>query len=133
MSYRFQAELWVYPGENPWYFVTLPFDHADEIEELTRTTSTQRGFGSVRVRVTVGSTTWATSVFPDNKAKSYVLPMKKQLPTAVSKSRYPGAGLLGLDTRYDEGVFVGYRWYDEKQLNPAYPFGYGLYCTEVLL
>lgn len=82
VSYRFQAELWVYPGENPWYFVTLPFDHADEIEELTRTTSTQRGFGSVRVRVTVGSTTWATSVFPDNKAKSYVLPMKKQVRTA---------------------------------------------------
>lgn len=82
MSYRFQAELWVYPGENAWYFVTLPFDHADEIEELSRTTSTQRGFGSVRVRVTVGRTTWTTSVFPDNKAKSYLLPVKKQVRTA---------------------------------------------------
>ncbi len=82
VSYRFQAELWVYLGENPWYFVTLPFDHADEIEELTRTTSTQRGFGSVRVRVTVGRTTWTTSVFPDSKNKSYVLPVKKQVRAA---------------------------------------------------
>lgn len=27
---------------------------------------------------------------------------------------------------YREGVFVGYRWYDEHHVRPAYPFGYGL-------
>jgi len=54
---------------------------------------------------------------------------ESQLPTAVSKDRYPGGGLLGLDTHYDEGVFVGYRWYDEQKLTPAYPFGYGLSYT----
>ena len=26
---------------------------------------------------------------------------------------------------YKEGVFVGYRWYDEHNLHPAYPFGFG--------
>ena len=54
---------------------------------------------------------------------------ESQLPTAVSTSRYPGSGLLGLETHYDEGVFVGYRWYDEKNLTPAYPFGFGLSYT----
>jgi hypothetical protein len=82
VTYRFRAELWVYPGQNPWYFVTLPFDQADEIDEITSATSTQRGFGSVRVRVTVGATTWNTSVFPDTRSKSYVLPVKKQVRTA---------------------------------------------------
>jgi hypothetical protein len=77
MSYRFPAELWIHIGENPWYFVTLPPDEADEIDEIT--TGKQRGFGSVRVAVTVGNTTWNTSIFPDSKRGSYVLPIKKQV------------------------------------------------------
>jgi len=44
-----------------------------------RTEGTRRGFGSVRVRVTVGSTTWSTSVFPDSRSGSYVLPVKKDV------------------------------------------------------
>jgi beta-glucosidase len=62
--------------------------------------------------------------FPDSES---------QLPTAVSRSRYPGDGVLGLETHYDEGVFVGYRWYDEKNLTPAYPFGFGLSYTTFAL
>jgi beta-glucosidase len=34
------------------------------------------------------------------------------------------------DVCYDEGVFVGYRWYDEKGIEPLYPFGFGLSFTE---
>jgi beta-glucosidase len=30
------------------------------------------------------------------------------------------------DIRYDEGVFVGYRWYEYKNIEPLYPFGHGL-------
>ncbi len=73
--YRFSARLWLHAGQAAWHFVTLPHDVSDEIDELT--SSTRRGFGSVRVAVTVGSTTWHTSVFPDAKAESYVLPVKK--------------------------------------------------------
>ena len=80
MSYEFSAELWEYGGNNTWHFVTLPFDQTDEIDEITA--PTKRGFGSVRVQVTVGNTTWNTSIFPDAKRKSFVLPMKKQVRTA---------------------------------------------------
>jgi beta-glucosidase len=33
------------------------------------------------------------------------------------------------DIVYKEGVFVGYRWYDHNQIQPLYPFGFGLSYT----
>jgi beta-glucosidase len=32
-------------------------------------------------------------------------------------------------TVYGEGIFVGYRWYDQKNIAPLFPFGYGLSYT----
>lgn len=39
----------------------------------------RRGFGSVPVRVTVGSTTWTASVFPDSRRGAYLLPVEKDV------------------------------------------------------
>ena len=33
------------------------------------------------------------------------------------------------DITYDEGVFVGYRWYEQKEIEPLYAFGFGLSYT----
>lgn len=44
---------------------------------------------------------------------------------------YCRAGDFGAsdDTRYREGVYVGYRWFDSAGIAPAFPFGFGLgYC-----
>jgi beta-glucosidase len=37
--------------------------------------------------------------------------------------RYPG---VNSNERYDEGLLVGYRWYDAVGQKPQFPFGYGL-------
>lgn len=72
--YDFEAELWLHEGQAAWYFITVPEDVSDEIEPRA---GARRGFGSVRVRVTAGTTTWSTSVFPDRKRGAYLLPVKQ--------------------------------------------------------
>lgn len=90
---EFEAELWLYEGDAAWHFITLPPDISDEIEAST---TQRRGFGSVRVRVTVGATTWSTSVFPDSKRGAYVLPVKAEVRRRESLS--PGSVVaVGLD------------------------------------
>jgi hypothetical protein len=83
-SFQFSAPLWRYPGADGWYFVSVPAEVSDDIAELTA--GIRHGFGSVRVAVTVGSTNWRTSVFPDSKTGTYLLPMKKAVRTAENLS-----------------------------------------------
>lgn len=70
---NFTARLWVYPGKAAWYFVTLPKKQAKQIRFFQ---PKRIGFGSVKVQVTIGETTWKTSLFPDKKSGSYHLPIK---------------------------------------------------------
>jgi hypothetical protein len=79
-TFEFAADLWRYAGQAAWFFVTLPLAVADDLDEITA--DSRRGFGSVRVEVTVGVTTWNTSVFPDTKSESFLLPVKKAVRLA---------------------------------------------------
>ncbi|HLV11068.1 MAG TPA: DUF1905 domain-containing protein [Trueperaceae bacterium] len=71
------APLWRYDGPAPWYFVSLPQDVSDEIRAGYG--GMAGGFGSLRVEVTVGRTTWRTSVFPQGRSGRYLLPVKRQV------------------------------------------------------
>ena len=79
MDIRFDAELWESrPTQVTWVFVTLPIEAADELRFMTRSLPTV-GFGTIKVRVTLGRDQWLTSVFPDKSSGSYLLPIKAKV------------------------------------------------------
>ena len=82
MVYEFDADLWLWDARkaDAWTFLSLPPEIADEVLELAGPVS--RGFGSLRVEVTLGGSVWRTSIFPDDRARSYVLPVKKPIRRA---------------------------------------------------
>ncbi len=73
-TYTFDAELWEWEGKAAWHFFSLPEETTDDIDE--RYAHNAGGFGSVKVEVTIGSSTWQTSIFPDTKRGTFVLPVK---------------------------------------------------------
>ena len=80
MKYAFSAAVVPWGGQGSFFYCNLPVDIADEISEVTE--GLRRGFGSVRVDVRCGESTWRTSLFLDSKAKSYLLPVKKAIRIA---------------------------------------------------
>jgi hypothetical protein len=76
MHYEFRAAVWLYAGQGAWHFVTLPADLGDS---LRRMWGGSKGFGSIRVKATLGDTSWRTSVFPDARSGSFVLPLKAEV------------------------------------------------------
>ena len=75
-SYRFTSKVWQYPGMSGWYFVGLPKKESKEIKEGHNRVA---GFGSVPVSVTIGKTKWKTSIFPDKRSETYLLPLKAEV------------------------------------------------------
>lgn len=76
-EYSFKAELWEWQGKGAWHFVTLPIEVAEEINFLY--SENKRGWGSLPVKATIGETSWNTSIFPDKKNNSFLLPIKSSI------------------------------------------------------
>jgi beta-glucosidase len=53
-------------------------------------------------------------------------PASDQQVPASTPAQYPGVNGVA---DYSEGIYVGYRWYDEFHQTPLFPFGYGLSYT----
>jgi len=72
-----EGEVWLYPGPTPWHFVSVGKKESAEIKEGCG--PKRRGFGSVPVIVTIGKTSWETSIFPDKQSGTYLLPLKAEV------------------------------------------------------
>jgi hypothetical protein len=77
-QFQFHGDLWEHAGASPgsWHFVTIPGDLA---EDIIGEAGQRNAFGSIRVEATIGTTTWRTSLFPDEVRGALLLPVKKQV------------------------------------------------------
>lgn len=64
------------------------------------------------------------SISPSGKLPITFPKTYRQTPTSLN---FPGENG---EVYYGEGVFVGYRYYDYKNMEPLYPFGFGLSYSE---
>ncbi|HWS49878.1 MAG TPA: DUF1905 domain-containing protein [Microbacterium sp.] len=80
MTYRFDSDVWRWESRaQDWFFATVPAEVGEEIAALPLP---PRGFGSVPVSVTIGATTWTTSIFPSGDSGVWSLPLKKAVRDA---------------------------------------------------
>ena len=73
---KFKGKVWLYEGKAAWHFVSLPKRLSASIQK--NFCFMKRGWGSLRVTVTVGKSTWKTSIFPDKRSGTYLLPLKAE-------------------------------------------------------
>jgi len=67
-------------------------------------------------------TTWAMDYYDYPSAKNFLTRKEVQ-------ARYPDWDVKYLTTVYEEGLYVGYRYFDTFGVKPAYRFGHGLSYT----
>jgi hypothetical protein len=87
-TFNLRAKLWKWDGNAAWHFVTLSKRASAEINTFAY--GQRAAWGSIRVTASVGKTSWSTSIFPDSKSGSYVLPVK----AAVRKAEGLTAGRM---------------------------------------
>lgn len=73
-----KGKVWIYPGvSSVWHFVYVDKKDSEKIKKTYGYRA--RGFGSLPVEVAIGKTKWQTSIFPDGKSGTYLLPLKAQV------------------------------------------------------
>ena len=93
-QWTFTGPLWLWRGKakdgtptsTAWHFLTIDGAVADAIRAAAPGRSA--AWGSVYVSVTIGVTTWQTSVFPSKDVAGYLLPIK----ASVRKAEKLGEG-----------------------------------------
>jgi beta-glucosidase len=66
---------------------------------------------------------------PEGRLPVTFPPAENEVPASTPR-QYPG---VGGDATYSERLLVGYRWYDDRDVAPLFPFGFGLSYTNFAL
>ncbi len=96
-THTLTTSLWIWTTDEApasWHFLTLDGVVAEAIHALALMRRLEggrkRGWGSIKVRATVGDTSWETSIFPAKEMGGWLLPVK----AAVRKAEGLAAGDL---------------------------------------
>ena len=95
--------------------VLTPWRH--QVKAIVEAWYPGSGGGAAIARVLFGD------VDPGGRLPASFPARARDLPTAGSRRRYPG---VADKVHYSEGVLVGYRWFEQRNLRMAFPFGHGL-------
>ena len=83
------AKLWIWSTDKApasWHFLTLDGEVAEAIDALALMRRLEfgrkRGWGSMKVRATIGDTSWDTSIFPAKDIGGWLLPVKASIRKA---------------------------------------------------
>ncbi len=82
MKVQFEGEIWYWRGPSPFHFVTVPGDESDELHAIADAVT--YGWGMIPVSATIGSTSWATALWP--KDGRYLVPLKNSVRKAEGLS-----------------------------------------------
>ena len=72
--YSVKAPVKKFKGMDAWFFAEVSVRTSQEIKKQFGHAA--RGWGSLKVQAVIGETTWKSSIFPDKKSGTYVLPLK---------------------------------------------------------
>jgi hypothetical protein len=74
----FAGDVFEWRGPAPYYYVAVPDEESADLKEASALLT--YGWGVIPVRVTIGDTTWETSLFP--KDGRYLVPLKDRVRRA---------------------------------------------------
>ena len=83
--YRLRSRVIVWPGEQgAWHLMHADKKISAEIKETHG--KIKRGFESIPVTAKIGKTSWDTSIFYENRSRTYILPLKLKIRQAEGLS-----------------------------------------------
>ncbi len=69
------SEVWRWPGVGGWHFVYVDRKYNEMIKKLGKI----YGSGFVKIRATIGQTSWDTALFPHRKENAYLISIKSAI------------------------------------------------------
>lgn len=76
-NFAFKGKIWKDKGKGAWHFVTLPKRLSKNIRKIHK--DSEEGWGRLKTNITVGDTSWKTSIWFDTKADTYLLPVNSKV------------------------------------------------------
>ncbi len=76
-TYNIRSSVFLWQGKSAWHFIGIPKKQSEEIKK--RFGANAKGWGSLPMVATIGKTSWKTSIFPDKKSGTYLLPLKAEV------------------------------------------------------